>query len=62
MSDLVISTLDGGVLTLTLPKAEQSKPRQIKIGGPAQAQVKSITRSPSSGRLRSRSARPPSWP
>jgi len=28
-----------GVLTLTLPKAEESKPRQIKVGGPASAQI-----------------------
>jgi HSP20 family protein len=28
-----------GVLTLKLPKAEEAKPRQIRIGGPAQAQI-----------------------
>jgi HSP20 family protein len=28
-----------GVLTLTLPKAEESKPRQIRIGGSSPAQV-----------------------
>ena len=30
--------LKNGVLTLHLPKAEEAKPKQIKIGGPAQAQ------------------------
>jgi len=37
--DKAQSHYEHGTLTLTLPKSEQSKPRQIKIGGPAQAQV-----------------------
>jgi HSP20 family protein len=30
---------ENGILTLTLPKAEEAKPKQIKIGGQAQAQA-----------------------
>ncbi len=32
-SDKAQATFDHGVLTLVLPKSEQAKPRQIKIGG-----------------------------
>jgi HSP20 family protein len=38
-SDKAQATFEHGVLMLTLPKAEEAKPRQIKIGGPAQAQI-----------------------
>jgi len=38
-SDQAQAQFDHGVLTLTLPKSEQAKPRQIKIGGAAPAQV-----------------------
>jgi HSP20 family protein len=38
-SDQAQANFDHGVLTLTLPKSEQAKPRQIKIGGAAPAQV-----------------------
>jgi HSP20 family protein len=38
-SDKAQATFEYGVLMLTLPKAEEAKPRQIKIGGPAQAQI-----------------------
>jgi HSP20 family protein len=34
-SDKAHAQYDHGVLTLTLPKAEEAKPRQIKIGGSA---------------------------
>jgi HSP20 family protein len=32
-SDKAQATFEHGVLTLTLPKSEQAKPRQIKVGG-----------------------------
>jgi HSP20 family protein len=32
-SDKAQAQFEHGVLTLTLPKSEQAKPRQIKIGG-----------------------------
>ncbi len=35
-ADKAEASYEHGVLTLTLPKAEEAKPRQIKIGGPAQ--------------------------
>ena len=35
-SDKAHADFDLGVLTLTLPKAESAKPRQIKVGGTAQ--------------------------
>lgn len=38
-SDQAQAQFDHGVLTLTLPKSEQAKPRQIKIGGAAPTQV-----------------------
>ena len=38
-SDKADAEYDHGVLTLRLPKAEASKPRQIKIGGEAHAKV-----------------------
>jgi HSP20 family protein len=34
-SDKADARYEHGVLTLTLPKAEEARPRQIKIGGPA---------------------------
>jgi HSP20 family protein len=37
--DKAQATFEHGVLMLTLPKSEEAKPRQIKIGGPAQAQI-----------------------
>jgi HSP20 family protein len=33
------ANFENGVLTLTLPKAEEAKPKQIKVGGQSQAQV-----------------------
>ena len=38
-SDRANAHYEHGVLTLTLPKSESVKPRQIKVGGPSQAQV-----------------------
>jgi HSP20 family protein len=38
-SDKAEARFEHGVLTLTLPKSEAAKPRQIKIGGATQAQV-----------------------
>jgi HSP20 family protein len=38
-ADAARAQYDHGVLVLTLPKAEEAKPRQIKIGGSAQTQV-----------------------
>ena len=38
-SDKAEARYDDGVLTLTLPKAEGAKPRQIKIGGANQARL-----------------------
>jgi HSP20 family protein len=38
-ADAARAQYDHGILTLTLPKAEEAKPRQIKIASPAQTQV-----------------------
>ena len=38
-SDKAQAHYEHGVLTLTLPKSETARPRQIKIGGGSQAQV-----------------------
>ena len=38
-SDKAQAHYEHGVLTLTLPKSESARPRQIKVGGAAQAQV-----------------------
>jgi len=40
-SDQAQASFEHGVLTLTLPKSEAAKPRQIKIGGATRAQVPS---------------------
>jgi len=39
VADKAQAHYEHGVLTLTLPKAEESKPRQIKINGPAASQI-----------------------
>jgi len=39
-ADKAQARFENGVLTLTLPKAEEAKPKQIKIGG-GQAQASS---------------------
>jgi len=39
-SDQAQAHYEHGVLTLTLPKSEAAKPRQIKIGGAAQSQAR----------------------
>jgi len=36
-AEKAVAQFDHGVLTLTLPKAEEAKPKQIKIGGQAKA-------------------------
>ena len=36
VADKAQAQFDNGVLTLTLPKAEEAKPKQVKIGGQAQ--------------------------
>jgi len=37
-TDRIEATYDGGVLTLSIPVAEQAKPRKIEIGGASQGQ------------------------
>ena len=38
IADKAEAQFDNGVLTLTLPKAEEAKPKQIKVGGQSSAQ------------------------
>jgi len=41
-ADKAEAKFENGVLTLTLPKAESAKPRQIKIGGASTSEAKPI--------------------
>jgi HSP20 family protein len=39
VADKAQANFENGVLTLTLPKAEDARPKQIKVGGGSQSQV-----------------------
>ncbi len=47
--DRATATFENGILTLTIPKAEQVKPRQIKISPVSDGQIQSGGDAPSSG-------------
>jgi len=40
--DKAQAPVEHGILTLTLPKSERAKPKQIKVGGPSRAQTAQV--------------------
>jgi HSP20 family protein len=42
-SDKAQASFEHGILTLTLPKSEQAKPRQIRVNGASQGQQGQVT-------------------
>ena len=42
-SDRISATFDNGVLTITVPKAEEAKPRKIAIGAPLAVEPRQVS-------------------